>query len=882
MQTEIKEEFRSIIRDINNYYKSLRSLTNDKIRDKVCQIQVTINSSDDISNALDEKLPEVFAIVKETARRFAEGNIIVQANDNDKRLSEYYDFVKIEDDKAVYINQWNVCGVLMKWNMIHYDEQLLGGILLHRGYATEMATGEGKTLVATLPVFLNALTHQGVHLMTVNDYLSKRDFETTRPLYMFHGLSADCIEYYTRDDNRRKKAYQSDITFGTNSSFTFDYLFDHIAISPNEVVQQKHNFAIIDELDSILIDNADEPHIVGGGNRYNCGEIYKKNFPIIKELIEQKDHYLFTSNKLNKSASFTDAGKRWLAEKKGILDLYEIERIYEITNFDNMQKEEQDVIKEKLYLQNVFLQLLFALTVYEKDEDYIVEGGKVKIIDQHTGRVRETSRWEHGLHTAIEVKENVAVEDDFDGMAVISLKNYFRLYSKIAGMSGTIMPAQDELSEIYGLKCESVPTHKPMIRKDYPLRVFRTSAVKDKAIVSVIMDNQKKGRPTLVGNITIKRSEALCAMLDEHGVKYNRLDAKTIKGEALIVEKAGIGNTITVSTSVAGRGTDIKPSIDAIDNGGLLVIGTDLFESVRIDKQLKGRSGRQGDPGSSVFFASLEDSILKNLSDEDFKQLKALANESANDEIMADGVISYFMKAQTTREDYFKKRRQETARKDDIIAPQRRKFYNQRNAILFNADMADGIIAEILQTSKICMADIDSHLQGLYYKVKELIIRSTRNNPNRKQVYVPFSDNMHTFAILLEVEQTKISYVYFCKEFKRQVILQIYDKEWKKFVIYMMGNLDRKEVEMLNDRYCKMQKEINAVILSRLISSSIPFEFRNKVIEKEKTSDDKKVLYPKPIIVIDANAPCPCGSGKKFCECHGSNIRSNNRLKRRR
>lgn len=882
MQTEIKEEFRPIIRDINNYYESLWSLTNDEIRDKVCQIQVTINSSDDISNALDEKLPEVFAIVKETARRFAEGNIIVLANDNDKHLAECYDFVKIEGDKAIYNNSWDVCGVPMKWNMIHYDEQLLGGILLHRGYATEMPTGEGKTLVATLPVFLNALAHQGVHLMTVNDYLSKRDFEMMRPIYMFHGLSADCIEYYTRDDNRRKKAYQSDITFGTNSSFTFDYLFDHIAINPNDVVQQKHNFAIIDELDSILIDNADEPHIVGGGNHYNCGEIYKKNFPIIKELFEQKDKHLFTSNELDKSASFTDAGKMWLAERKDILDLYDTERIYEITYFDNMPKEKQNAIKEKLYLQNVFQQLLLALTVYEKDEDYIIDGDKVKIIDQHTGRVRESSRWEHGLHSAIEVKENVAVEDDFDGMAVISLKNYFHLYNKIAGMSGTIIPVQDELSEIYGLKCESVPTHKPMIRKDYPLRVFQSSAAKDKAIVSTIMDNQKKGRPTLVGSITIKRSEALCAMLDEHGVKYNRLDAKTIKGEALIVEKAGIGNTITVSTSVAGRGTDIKPSIDAIDNGGLLVIGTDLFESVRVDKQLKGRSGRQGDPGSSVFFASLEDSILKNLSDEDFKQLKALANESACDEIMADGVISYFMKAQTNREDYFKKRRRETARKDDIIAPQRRRFYNQRNAVLFNADMADGIIAEILQTSKICMADIDSHLQGLYYKVKELIIRSTRNNPNREQVYVPFSDNMHTFAILLEVEQTKMSYVYFCKEFKRQVILQIYDKEWKKFVIYMMGNLDRKEVEMLNDRYCKMQKEINAVILSRLISSSIPFEFRNKVIENEKTSDDKKLLSPKPIVVIDANAPCPCGSGKKFCECHGSNIRNNNRKKRRR
>ena len=880
------EEYRKLVALINNEYDVLCNISNDELRGKLFYIEQCINSCEHKQNALEKYLVQVYAIVKETARRFSVGNILVTANYNDRLLAKLYDFVEIDGEIAIYKNHWDVMGVPYVWNMVHYDEQLLGGILLHFGYATEMATGEGKTLVATLPVFLNALTHDGVHLMTVNDYLSKRDFETTRPIYLFHGLTADCIQYYSRQDNRKKNAYKLDVTFGANSTFIFDYLWDHIAITPEECVQQSHNFAIVDELDSILIDDADEPHIIGGGNWYNQCAIYTENYPIVKELIEENNITLFIVNKLEKSAYFTEEGKEWLAVKKAIPDLYAVERLYELSNFNQLDIDKQNEIRNKIHLQNVLLQLLLALTVYERDEDYIVIGGEVKILDQHTGRVRESSRWEHGLHTAMEVKENVQVQDDFEGMAVISLKNYFRLYHKIAGMSGTIMPVQEELQSIYNLRCASLPTHKPLIRKDVPLRIFKTAVDKNKAIIDSIIDNHQKGCPTLVGSISIKRSEEICRMLDEYGIVYNKLDAKTIKDEANLIAKAGCGNTITVSTSVAGRGTDIKPSDDAMANGGLMIIGTDLFDSVRVDKQLKGRSGRQGNPGTSLFFSSLEDYILKNLKDEDMELLMEKSSGYLESEISYEDIRCYFEKAQANREDYFKNRRKETARKDDIVDPHRKRFYHQRNSVLFNSAVAEEIVDEIIHEMNSSKENIKDNLDLLYQKTKELIIRSEKNNPNRVKVYVPFSDNMHTFAVLLEIQLVKTSFEYFCKEFKRQIILQIYDKEWKKFVLYMMGNLDKKEIEMLNDRYDKMMNEIHSIILSRLQYATIPFEVRTDMVQQEKQKVEDEILKDKANIDrssfnVNLSDKCPCGSGKKFCECHGSNTRRNNNKRRR-
>lgn len=517
--------------------------------------------------------------------------------------------------------------------------------------------------------------------------------------------------------------------------------------------------------------------------------------------------------------------------------------------------------------------------MYERDVDYIVEGGKVKIIDTHTGRVKETCRWEHGLHTAMEVKEQVEVQNDFDGMAVVSLKNYFRLYKKIAGMSGTIMSVKDELLEIYNLPCASLPTHKPLIRKDLPLRIFKTAQQKDDAIIKAIVDNKSAGRPSLVGSISVKRSEQICNKLDELGIEYNKLDAKILKDEAYTIAKAGIGNTITVSTSVAGRGTDIKPSPEAIAAGGLMVIGTDLFESVRVDRQLKGRSGRQGDPGYSVFFASFEDQILQNLSPDDLKDLERLSDTYSMNEISTDEVRMYFNKAQSNREAYFKSCRKETARKDDIVDPHRKKMYKQRNAVLFNAEEANVIVDNIIKHLGENSDKIEEHLMSLYIKTKELVRRSTENNPNRTEVLVPFSEAMHTFAIRLEVGFIA-SYEYFCKEFKRQIILQIYDKEWKKFVLHIMSDLDRKEIELLDTKYRQMMDDINFIILSRLKYASILFD----VIKGPSDNPGGKGKPHKvnSAVTIAPDEPCPCGSGKKYCECHGSNIRSNNRIKRRR
>lgn len=879
MKNDIEQLF-PLVQQINDIYNKLQYLSNDKFRCEVKKIESEITTHKNNSKQLHDYLPRVYAIVKETARRFSCGGIIVTANDNDKYLAKKYDFVVIEGERAIYKNRWDVGERATQWNMIHYDEQLMGGILLHYGYAVEMATGEGKTLVATLPVFLNALTHKGVHLMTVNEYLSKRDFQMTRPIYMFHGLSADCIEYYKHHDQLRKNAYGCNIIFGTHSSFIFDYLSDHIAVNPEQCVQRNHNYAIVDELDSIFIDDASTPHIVGGGNFYNSENIYKENLPIIQELLEIKGKTLYEVNLLDKSAHFNTTGKLWLSEKKKINDLYSIERKYEIGDYDTLPEEKQKEFGEKLDLQLVFHNLLLAHTVYKKDVDYVVDEKIIKIIDQNTGRIKEKNRWQHGLHTAIEVKENVKVQDEFDGMAVISIKNYFRLYNKTSGMSGTIMPVENELAEAYGMRCAKLPTHKPLIRKDEPMRIFRTSACKNKAIVNAVLENYRQGRPTLIGSISVKRSDEIASLLNECKIEFNKLDAKNTKEEAFIISKAGQGNTITVSTSIAGRGTDIKPSDDAIFNGGLMVVGTDLFDSVRVDRQLKGRSGRQGNPGTSVSFASLDDFILKNLSEADRLALKQLADSVSGDELSNPAIRDFFELAQANRENSLKEQRKYTEMKDDIVAPQRKKFYSLRNAALFNAEEAEIIISEILKASKVKIHDINNNIDGLYLKVKELIMRSLRNSPHRQKIYAPFSESLQPFAILLDVDLTKTAPSYFEKEFKRQVILQTYDKFWKDFVLHMMSNLDERETKMLDIEYNKMMVKINSAIINRLCKSTIPFEMRNGMANPE--NEIAKPENPTtPPVKICPNAPCPCGSGKGYSTCHGSNIHKRTRNKRR-
>lgn len=882
MKTELIDELKSIVQEINSHSTLLKEFSNDELRTKIWAIEATIGECENKAEKLDQYLPEVFAIVKETARRFTLGSLDVTANGWDKHLSQKYDFVQLDGDRAVYSNQWEVGGHTVPWTMIHYDEQLMGGYLLHRGYAVEMATGEGKTLVATLPVFLNALAHEGVHLMTINDYLSKRDLEITRPLYMFFGLSADCIELYERYDSRHKDAYRADITFGTNSSFTFDYLFDHLALSADECVQQKHTFAIIDEIDSILIDDADEPHIVGGRAYYDIGKQYQENIDLIKELIT--DTRLFETNELDQSANFTQEGKKWIEAKTGLNDLYAISKTYEVKEFETLPAEEKEKIYKRLNLQNTLYQLLLALTVYEADVDYVIEGKSIKIIDQHTGRIKESCRWEHGLHTAMEIKEGLVPQKDSDSMAVISLKNYFRLYHKVCGMSGTIMPVEQELKEIYGLQCAAIPTHKPCIRKDLPLRIYKTQKDKDVAILEQIKENRKNGRPTLIGSISLKRSAMISQQLDDNGIPHQKLDAKTTKTEAQTVAHAGYGNTVTVSTSVAGRGTDIKPSNDALSNGGLMVIGTDLFESVRVDRQLKGRTGRQGNPGTSVFYVSLEDFILKNLTSEERKNLEAEIDRIAENELNTPNIRGYFEKAQSNREMFFRNRRKETARKDDIIAPHRRKFYDQRNELLYDVSISESIISDVISRSARAKNEfIEDHLKELYQTSCELARRYTFSNKVNKKTEIPFSDNRFMFCITLDTTLVQTSYQYFAQEYKRQILLQVYDKQWKKFVLYLMSNLDKNEIEQLEDKYAQMMTEIDNILISRLTNANIPVKIQAYIQEDEDIQEKNNGLpHPtKHLDKIEAEDPCPCGSGKKYCECHGG-ARSNIVHRRRR
>lgn len=880
---KIGYKYREVIQKINTIFAKLETLTADELRQRVDEIKNTSRlSKNNTPNLLDELLPEAYAILKETARRISHGNIIVTANHNDRQLAEEFDFVTLLEDKAIYKNRWDVDGVTYTWNMVHYDEQLLGGIHLHYGRAIEMATGEGKTLVATLPIFLNALLGEGVHIMTVNDYLSKRDYQLTRPLYMFYGLTVGCLEFHNYKEYGRKQAYASDITFGTNSSFVFDYLFDHLAIDPKTCVQVHHNYAIIDELDSILIDDAGEPHIVSGEREYYDGDIYKKYINIVRELIDFKDKNLYKSEKCSHKAIFTTEGQTWLSKKIGIPNLFRINKTYELKDFDTLPIEIRTQVLDNLRIQNVLTQLLHALTVYEQDVDYLIINNRVEIIDQNTGRIRENCRWEYGLHTAIEVKEDISIREDRDGMAVISLKNYFKLYSKISGMSGTVYSVRDELQKVYSLETIIIPPHLPVIREDHPLKVFKTKEAKDRAILSKIITNHRSGRPSLVATLSLKRADEIEKHLLEAGIKFSRLDARTTKNEAVIVAKAGIGNTITLSTSIAGRGTDIKPSEDALKNGGLSIIGCDLFGSIRTDLQLKGRAGRQGNPGSSTFYTSLEDDILLYLSANERLKLYNIISPISGDEISCDEVRDYFKLAQSKREEVFRKRRVETAMKDDIIDPLRAKFYHQRNKVLFDAKYAALLVDVIVGKNQgDNIKEIDIFLHSLYVPTRNLIAKSKKNNLIRQKIQIPYSENKHPFAIELDVNLTLTSEKYFKNEFKRQNLLQIYDKFWKDFVIYIMKNLDNKEISELSNRYNQMMASINSILIQRMTTTVPTFSVSD--IDKtnfKKTTNIRENRFPKNLYKLRLEESCPCGSGVPYHECHGKWTQSTPRRRR--
>ena len=720
-----------------------------------------------IEKILNEILPEAFAIVKSTARRFKESETVeVTATQFDKDLSVNHDFVKIEGDKAVWFNHWEAGGNEITWDMVHYDVQLIGGIALHQGKIAEMATGEGKTLVATLPVFLNALAGKGVHMVTVNDYLSKRDSEWMGPLYMFHGLSVDCIDKHDPNSDARRRAYNCDITFGTNNEFGFDYLRDNMAINQTDLVQRKHHYAIVDEVDSVLIDDARTPLIISGpvardeddaqfmeyrpyveklyqaqrtlvnqvlneskklikeGNERDGGLLLLRahkglpkyqplikylSEPGIKVILQKTENYymqdnekemptvtdplFFVINEQMHSVDMTDKGHEMLADAVGDDNFFvlpdvgaitaEIEHM-EITPLEKQQKKDELLEDFSIKSERVhtMMQLLKAYTMFEKDVDYVIMDGKIKIVDESTGRIMEGRRWSDGLHQAVEAKENVKVEAATQTFATITLQNYFRMYHKLAGMTGTAETEAGEFWSIYKLDVMVIPTNRPIARDDQDDLIYKTKKAKYNAVIERVVELSKAGRPVLVGTTDVETSELLSRLLKLRGIKHNVLNAKEHAREADIVAQAGQSSTVTIATNMAGRGTDIKLSEEVKKAGGLAIIGTERHDSRRVDRQLRGRAGRQGDPGSSTFYISLEDKLMRLFGSERIASMVDKLGMGENEALESGMLSSAIEKAQQKVEENNFGVRKRLLEYDDVMNYQREAIYSRRrNAI---------------------------------------------------------------------------------------------------------------------------------------------------------------------------------------------------------
>ena len=722
-----------------------------------------------IEQKLEEILPEAFAIMKDTARRFAESDeVVVTANDFDRNLAtERADLVRIEDDKAIYSSQWTAGGNTIKWDMVPYDVQLFGGVVLHKGRIAEMATGEGKTLVATLPVFLNALAHKGVHVVTVNDYLARRDAEWMGPMYQFHGLSVACIDNTRPNSEERRRAYNADITFGTNNEFGFDYLRDNMASAPKDLVQRKHHFAIVDEVDSVLIDDARTPLIISGPvpkgsdqlyaefqpaakfiydlqskmsstdvaeakRLYNEGQMEEagklllrahKAMPKYKALIKflsepgvkvllQKteniymqdnerrmheitdDNFVVHDEKMN-SLILTDKGHEVASKRfgeEGFFVLPDIgARIAEMDNNKELSHEERAQKKDELLADysikadrvHTMNQLLKAYFMFEKEVEYILQEGKVKIVDEQTGRIMEGRRYSDGLHQAIEAKENVKVEDATQTFATITLQNYFRMYHKLAGMTGTAETESSEFWSIYKLDVVVIPTNKEVVRDDRNDLVYKTEREKYNAVIAEIEKMVNDGRPVLVGTTSVEISELLSRMLKLRGIKHNVLNAKQHQLEAQIVAEAGRSGQVTIATNMAGRGTDIKLSPEVKERGGLAIIGTERHESRRVDRQLRGRAGRQGDPGSSQFFVSLEDKLMRLFGSDRIAAMMDKMGIQEGEVIQAGMMTKAIERAQKKVEENHFGVRKRLLEYDDVMNSQREVIYTRRRHALY-------------------------------------------------------------------------------------------------------------------------------------------------------------------------------------------------------
>ena len=997
--------------------------------------------------ALDEVLPTAFAIMKDTARRFSESEeVVVTATDFDRQLAATKDFVRIEDDKAIYANHWKAGGNEITWNMVHYDVQLFGGVVLHKGKIAEMATGEGKTLVATLPVFLNALTGNGVHVVTVNDYLSKRDSEWMGPLYMFHGLSVDCIDKYQPNSDARRKAYLADITFGTNNEFGFDYLRDNMAISPKDLVQRQHNYAIVDEVDSVLIDDARTPLIISGPVPKGDDQLFEQLKPLVERLVEAQKklatQYLADAKRLiasddkkqqeegflalyrsHKCLPKNKALIKFLSEqgiKAGMLKTEEIymeqnnRRMHEVTDplyfvideklnsvdltdkgvdlisgktsdpeffvlpditaqLSALENETELTDEERLAKKDALLtnyaikservhtinQLLKAYTMFEKDDEYVVIDGQVKIVDEQTGRIMEGRRYSDGLHQAIEAKEGVKVEAATQTFATITLQNYFRMYHKLAGMTGTAETEAGEFWDIYKLDVVVIPTNRPIARIDMNDRVYKTKREKYKAVIEEIEKMVAAGRPVLVGTTSVEISEMLSKMLDMRKIPHNVLNAKLHQKEAEIVAKAGQSSTVTIATNMAGRGTDIKLSPEVKAAGGLAIIGTERHESRRVDRQLRGRAGRQGDPGSSVFFVSLEDDLMRLFSSERIASVMDKLGFKEGEMIEHSMISKSIERAQKKVEENNFGIRKRLLEYDDVMNKQRTVVYTKRRHALMgerigmdivnmiwdrcanavNAPDYENAKMDILQTLAMEPPFTEEEFRDekkevladkTFNAAMELFKRKTDRMaqiafPVIKQVYenqgafyqnilIPITDGKRVYNISCNL---KAAYESECKEvvksFEKAILLHVIDEAWKE----NLRELDELKHSVQNASYEQkdplliyklesvnlfdaMVDKINNQTISILMRGQIPVrepqEVRQAAPEQRQdmskyqeqkqdlsdpnqqaaaSQDTREQPKREPIRVqktVGRNDPCPCGSGKKYKNCHGKNL----------
>lgn len=1027
--------------------KSLRSRLEDVMID-VKEKEELATEVDKLTKRIDEKieqvllevLPDAFAVMKSTARRFKENSTIrVHATQSDRDLAAKHDFISIEGDTAVWRNSWMAGGNTIVWDMVHYDVQLIGGVALHQGKIAEMATGEGKTLVATLPVFLNALAGKGVHVVTVNDYLSRRDSEWMGPLYQFHGLKVDCIDKHQPNSEQRKLAYRADITFGTNNEFGFDYLRDNMAINPDDLVQKKHHFAIVDEVDSVLVDDARTPLIISGpvpkgdeqqfneykpmverlysaqralvtqllneakaklkeGNEEEGGKLLLRAHkglprynPLIKFLseagmkqilIKTENFYMQDNNKQmhvitddlyfvidekQRSVELTDKGHELIARNASDNRFFILPDIG--TEISEIEKKELNP-EEKLSAKDALLsdyavkservhtvnQLLKAYTMFEKDVEYVVMDNKIKIVDEQTGRILEGRRYSDGLHQAIEAKEMVKVEAATQTFATITLQNYFRMYHKLAGMTGTAETEAGEFWSIYKLDVVVIPTNRPIVRKDMDDLIFKTKREKYNAVIDEVVKLTKAGRPVLVGTTSVEVSELLSRMLKLRGIKHNVLNAKQHAKEAEIVAEAGIAGSVTIATNMAGRGTDIKLGAGVKDAGGLAIIGTERHDSRRVDRQLRGRAGRQGDPGSSSFFVSLEDDLMRLFGSERIAGLVDRMGMKEGEVLQHSMLSKSIERAQRKVEENNFGIRKRLLEYDDVMNSQREVIYTRRRNALYGEridvdirNMMTDLCESLVNTSHgnlsfeefsfetIRTLSVEPGMDALYYEdqstvsVAEKLMESVSSVYKRridtlvlqawpivKQIYetqsaaydniaIPVSDGTKMMQVIVNLRKAyETQGKEIGKSLSKSITLMMIDEYWKEH----LREMDDLKQSVQNATYEQkdplliykfesfklfqtMLDKVNKDVLGFLLKAHIPLrETQREPValrqEQRKKTDLSNMQTsrsdlmtsssePKsntPVHVekrVGRNEPCPCGSGKKYKNCHGVN-----------